>query len=177
MPKTYALTEAATALTTDLKSLHRWIKLEKWNLEEQGENKYDKRIKTLTEEQVILLAKAHNRMWPPEAQPGAIEQSHGTPSAFKQLEGRVKELEAANHVDPDQLDDWMKDAAARITELEHKYSDTLVRLSDALLELKELKDWKASLEVKPKVPRKTKKADPNDPDYQAGLQAVIDNGD
>ena len=164
MPKTYALTAAAQALETDIKSLRRWIKIEKWDVEKQT-TPYDRRIIYLTEEQVKTLAQAHTRQWPPREQP-ATEQSHGTPSAINQIEGRLSELEERPYTDPEILDDWMKDAAAKIQDLESKYTATLLQISDILIELKELKDWKASQEARPKSTRKPKDRTAVEPNYQ-----------
>jgi uncharacterized protein YjcR len=150
--KTYTLTEAAEALGADMKTLRRWVEIEKWDLTKQT-TKYDERVKYLSEEQVMHLAKMHTRMWPPRQKPAGDQP--GAPGKLHILEEKVAALEE-NHIDGEKLDDWMQDAARRIQELESKYTRLLVQNSDLILALKELQDWKASQESKPKPGRKPK---------------------
>ena len=153
--KQYTLTEAAEALTTDLKSLKRWIDLEEWDIEKQV-TKYDKRVKYLTEEQVKNLANVHQRMWPPRVKtPEELAESAGLAGAVNILREHVDDLKA-NHVGTTLFSTTEARLEARIDDLERKYATTLEQLTEALLAIKELQDWKAAQESRPKPGRKPK---------------------
>lgn len=173
MAKTYTLTEVAELLDVDPKSLRRWIELEKWDLSEQT-TKYDKRIKYLTEDQIKELAKLHERSWPPMPRP-AGEQSQveqGIPGAVKLLKDRVGKLEG-NQLDPSATEIRLLSLEHELANIKHQYLDMLGRQTNLMLTVKELLDWKATQESKPKLGRKPKSTPAADtPEYQAGMAAV-----
>jgi hypothetical protein len=158
--KIYTLTEAADALQADSKTLREWINREGWKLADAGTHKYDKRIKSLTEEQVVLLAKVHNRAWPPKAKPATqgTGEAAGINGAVNLLKERVDALRE-DHIGITMFNRSIQALEERLQALESKHVETLTQLTDALLALKELQDWKASQESRPKPGRRPKAAE------------------
>jgi hypothetical protein len=174
MSKTYTLTEVATALEADSKTLREWIKREGWNLTDKGEkplnqtSKYDKRIFYLTEEQVQTLAKAHERQWPPRPKSAAQAeaQATGITGAVSLLREHVDALRE-DHIGTAQFSTTVKLLQDQIDELERKQAALLQQNTAILLQLAELQ------QTAPKKPgRKPKSATADTPEYQAGLAAV-----
>jgi len=154
MSKTYTLTEIAELLEVDAKTLRRWVELEEFDLSKQT-SKYDKRIKWLTEEQAGKLAKAHERLWPPRPKSAAQaeKEATGLTGAVNMLREQVDELRA-DHIGTAQFSNTVKAITERLDALERGYTHQLNQVTDALLALKELQDWKAAQESKPRAGRK-----------------------
>ncbi len=143
MTKTYTLTEVATALEADPKTLREWIKREGWDISNQT-SKYDKRVNWLTEEQVSTLAKAHERLWPPRPKSAAQAeaQATGLTGAVGILRQHVEELRA-DHVSVAQWKQTVIDLYKRLESAESKYGELLVKHGDLLLRVGELEKLQA----------------------------------
>lgn len=163
MSKTYTFSEAQQLLSVDPKTFRKWVEKAGIDVTKQVST-LDERIKFLTEAQLNKLAKDHAR----DITNTVVEaQDAGLVGKLKLLTERVDTLEAQQHVNPDQLDDWLKDFAARLDQLEHKYTQQLTQLTDALIAVKELRDWQQAQESKPKPGRKRKAQEGEDEAAQA----------
>lgn len=142
MAKTYTLTEAADQLEADVKTLRRWIELEKWDLSKQT-NKYDQRTKWLTEEQISQLAKLHDRAWPPRPKSAKDleREATGLTGAVGLLRSKVAVLEE-DHVSAAQWRETVTDLYKRLESVENKYGELLIKHGDVLLKVQELEQAK-----------------------------------
>jgi hypothetical protein len=159
MAKTYTLTEVSELLVVDPKSLREWIKREEWDLNDKGidrkgidhpngmgqTSKYDKRILWLTEEQVSLLAKAHDRLWPPrpKSQAQAEAQATGIVGAVSLLREQVNGLRE-DHIGTAQFSHTVEAITERLEALERGYMSQLNQMTEVLLALKEIRDAQAA---------------------------------
>jgi hypothetical protein len=177
MPRTFTFTECYDLLQVDPKTFRNWLKKAGIDPEKQ-KSKLDERVRYLDEFQVKKLALDHGR--DPElkravAPEGSNQQGTGqgvSISTHKLLDERVRDLEA-KQLDPAAVTGNMTEIESRLADLEHKYATTLQQLTDALIIIQDLADWKAAQESKPKAGRKPRASTiAGTPEYQAGLAAV-----
>jgi NTP pyrophosphatase (non-canonical NTP hydrolase) len=158
MARMYTLVEAADALDADTKTLRRWLERTHINTDEKKGKLdvqtaiHDKRIKLLSEEQVIKLAQTFNRRWPPRPKTPAQAEAQvtGLPGAVNRLKDDVERLQE-DHVSLTQFKDTTADVYDQLTNLWQLVKSQGERIM-------ELEAWKATQESKPRAGRKPKTA-------------------